>query len=137
MQKDYRIRDVNLLPLSVVTAEDDMAQIIDRNTRLPVQVSKLVSTTGDNDDTIEIQVYEGKQDSNQNDKLLGHFWLENIRKAPRGVPHIEATFEISANGILAVSAVGMTDGKSIAVSDDRDTLSEEEIERMRDELANW
>ncbi|KAF9390189.1 ATPase with role in protein import into the ER [Podila verticillata] len=134
--KEYRIRDVNPLPLSVVSAEDDMAQIIDRYTRLPVQVSKIFTTTSDNDDTIEIQVYEGKQDSNQNNNLLGHFWLDNIPMAPRGVPQIEATFEVSADAILSVTAIDLSYEKSITVSDDRYTLSEEDIERMKNELQN-
>ena len=132
--KDVLLLDVTPLSLGIETMGGVFTKLIDANTTLPVKKSEVFSTAADNQPSVEIHVLQGERPMAHDNKTIGRFNLDGIRPAPRGVPQIEVSFDIDANGILNVSARDKDTGKEQKIRIEASSgLSEAEIARMRDE----
>ncbi|MEI6532555.1 MAG: molecular chaperone DnaK [Candidatus Roizmanbacteria bacterium] len=132
--KDVVLLDVTPLSMGVETLGGVMTPLITRNTTIPTSKSEVFSTAGDNQTQVEIHVLQGERPLARDNKSLGHFTLEGIPPAPRGVPQVEVTFDIDANGILTVTAKDKATNKTQSIKITGSTgLSKEEIERMKEE----
>ncbi|HQN98393.1 MAG TPA: molecular chaperone DnaK, partial [Bacteroidales bacterium] len=132
--KDVLLLDVTPLSLGIETLGGVMTKLIEANTTIPTRKSEIFSTAADNQTSVEIHVLQGERPLAKDNKTIGRFFLDGLPPAPRGVPQIEVTFDIDANGILNVSAKDKATGKSQQIRIEASTgLSEEEIKRMKAE----
>ncbi len=136
--KDILLLDVTPLTLGLETLGGVRTSLIEKNTTIPTKKSQVFSTAADNQTSVEIHVLQGEREMAQDNKSLGRFILDGIPPAPRGVPQVEVTFDIDANGILNVSAKDKASGKEQRIRiEGTSGIPKEEIERMQQEAAKF
>ena len=134
--KDILLLDVTPLSLGIETLGGVFTRLIEKNTTIPTAKSQVFSTAADNQTSVEIHVLQGEREMAADNKVLARFMLDGIPPSPRGVPQVEVTFDIDANGILNVSAKDKASGKVQSVKIEASTgLSKEEVERLKNEAA--
>ena len=130
--EDVLLLDVTPLSLGIETMGNVMTKLIESNTTIPSKKSQVFSTAADNQPSVEIHVLQGERPMAKDNKTIGRFHLDGIPPAPRGVPQIEVTFDIDANGIINVSALDKATNKSQDIRIEASSgLTEEEIEKMK------
>ncbi|OAF63560.1 hypothetical protein A3Q56_08731, partial [Intoshia linei] len=136
--QDLLLLDVTPLSLGICTAGDVMSKIVERNCTIPTKKQQIFSTYADNQTAVTIQIYEGERPMTKDNHLLGRFDLTGIPPAPRGVPQIEVTFDIDANGIMKITAECKENNvkTDVTITSDK-KVSQSEIERMVNEAKKF
>ncbi|MBU0519634.1 molecular chaperone DnaK, partial [bacterium] len=138
VKKDMVLLDVTPLSLGIETLGNVMTRLIDANTTIPHRRTEIFSTASDNQGTVDIHVLQGERPMAYDNKTIGRFQLDGIPPAPRGIPQIEVTFDIDANGILSVSAKDKASGKEQSIKIQASSgLSAEEVEKMKDDAKKF